>query len=311
MVWSFFGLWFYHWLQPDTIAMNEKRRSDVTEETLSPENENKKPPILAENETTLIYDTPTRTESSSGLQAITETGDVLFKYPENIKIIKNSARIKIPMNTQDFKYKLNSYLLEHPNTELVIVSKYSAEEDIESPNYGTQRAQQIKTILVDTGIPAQRIVLKPHITSIEFSNNNSFNDAFSFTIQPLNVLRIENIKKAVPETKTIYPQYSDSGILNSPALEKMLQDVKTALEANPKLIITIVGHTDNVGNAIDNYRRGLELAKQVRWYLIAKGNINKTKIVAVSEGEGRAIASNNTEKGRMLNQRIELKFNLE
>lgn len=310
IIWSFFGLWFYHWLQPDTIAMNKIDRSDVTEETISPEYKNEKVPLLDENDTTTV-NTPTTAESSFGLKAVTDNGDLLFSYPENIEITKNSASINIPTNTQDFKYKLNSYLLEHPDTELVIASKYSAEENIESPNYGTQRAQQIKTILVDTGIPGQRIVLKPHITSIEFNNNNSFNNAFSFTIQPLNKLRIANIKKEVPETKTIYPRYSDSGILNSPELEKMLQEVKTALEANPKMHITIVGHTDNVGNAIDNYRRGLELAKQVRWYLVAKGNINKNKIVATSEGERQAIASNNTEKGRVLNQRIELKFTVE
>ena len=130
-------------------------------------------------------------------------------------------------------------------------------------------------------------------------------------VQPLDLVRIENIKNAIPETKTIYPRFSSSGILNSPALETTLQEVKTALETNPNITVTVVGHTDNIGSAIDNYTRGLEFAKQIRWYLVVKGEISKEKIRATSQGEGLAIASNRTEKGRALNQRIELKFNAE
>lgn len=310
IVWSFFGLWFYHWLQPDSFARLDKtERDDSFEKNRLPEHEREKLPFITENEAPAFLDTPTITYSPSGLRAITEKGDLLFEYPENIKIKKNSAAIQIPTSTQDFKYKLNSYLLQYPNTELVITSKYSAEENIESPNYGTQRAQQIKAILVDAGVATQRIVLKPHITPIEFSIDNSYDNAFSFTLQPLDLVRVENIKKAIPETKVIYPRFSSSDILNSSALEKTLQEVIIALEVNPDIIITVVGHTDNVGNAIDNYKRGLEFAKQMRWYLVSKGNIDKNKIVATSQGEGQAIASNNTEKGRTLNQRIELKFN--
>lgn len=311
IVWSFFGLWFYHWLQPETIAMaNETNKTSRTEKTTLPEYEKETLPLLTENETSDILETPTLIEIPKGLSATTEQGDLLFLYPNSIRIEKNSAQVHIPTETQEFKYKLSTYLLEHPNTELVIASKYSAEENIESPNFGSRRAKQIKAILIDAGVAAQRIVLKPHITPIEFNLDNSYDNAFSFTIQPLDLVRIENIKNAIPETKTIYPRFSSSGILNSPVLENTLQEVQTALEANPTLKITVIGHTDNVGNAIDNYKRGLEFARQIRWYLVSKGPIDKSKIKAVSEGEGQAIASNRTEKGRRLNQRIELKFNV-
>jgi len=312
IVWSFFGLWFYHWLQPDTIAMvNETTKNNINEKKASPEYENETLPLLTENETTETLNPQGLIESTAGLSATTEEGELLFLYPENISIEKNSASIYIPTKTQDFKYKLNTYLLEHPDTEVVIASKYSAEENIESPNFGIQRAQKIKNILIDAGVATQRIVIKPHITPIKFNVDTSYDNAFSFRIQPLDLARIENIKKAIPETKTIYPRFSSSGILNSPVLENTLQEIQTAFEANPTLTITVVGHTDNIGNAIDNYKRGLDFARQIRWYFVTKGSIDKNKIKAVSEGEGKAIASNNTEKGRTLNQRIELKFNAE
>ncbi|WP_432410465.1 OmpA family protein [Rasiella sp. SM2506] len=312
IIWSFFGLWFYHWLQQDTMAMyTETETGNTPEAKTAAEYAKERLPLRIENEAPDIVDSPNVAEANAGLTATTEEGDILFRYPENIQIKKNSATVYIPTNTHDFKYKLNSYLLEHTNTELVVVSKYSAEENIESPNYGTQRAQKIKAILIDAGIASQRIVIKPHITPIEFNLDNSYDKAFSFTIQPLDLKRVENIKKAIPETKTIYPRFSSSDILNSPALEKTLQEVVRVFEANPTLKITVVGHTDNIGNATDNYLRGLEFAKQMRWYLVSKGNIDKNKIKAISEGESQAIANNNTEKGRTLNQRIEIKFSEE
>jgi OOP family OmpA-OmpF porin len=312
ITWSFFGLWFYHWLQRDAITMrNDTTKDNFTEQTASSRYEKETLPLVTRIEKAAILDTLSVTESLSGLRATTEQGDLLFVYPENIEIKKNSATIYIPTSTQGFKYKLNSYLLEHPNTELVITSKYSAEENIESSNYGKQRAKQIKAILVDAGVAAQRIVLKPHITPIQFKNDTSFDDAFSFTIQPLDLERIENSTKAIPESKTIYPRYSSSGILDSTVLKMTLQEAKMALEANSNLKITVIGHTDNIGNATDNYNRGLEFAKQVRWYLVSKGGINRKSIRAVSKGESEAIASNRTEKGRNLNQRIELKFSTE
>ncbi len=312
IVWSFFGLWFYHWLQPDAIARYTETKNDVTsEERNNAGYENDGLPLFTENETSNTLDSLNNAESYTGLTATTEQGGVLFMYPENIQIKKNSATVYIPPNTQDFKYKLNSYLLEHANTEVVIVSKYSAEENIESPNFGTQRAKQIKAMLLDAGVAAQRIVIKPHITTIAFNIDNRYDKAISFTIQPLDLKRAENFNKEIPETKTIYPRFSSSEILNSPVLETTLQEVLRALEANPNLKITVVGHTDNIGSAIDNYSRGLEFARQIRWYLVSKGNIDKNKIKAISEGEGQAIASNNTEKGRNLNQRIEIKFSEE
>ena len=63
-----------------------------------------------------------------------------------------------------------------------------------------------------------------------------------------------------------------------------------------------------MGNANDNYHRGLEFARQVRWYIVAKGPVNRNRVHALSKGESEAIASNNTEKGRTLNQRIEIRY---
>ena len=193
IIWSFFGLWFYHWLQPDEVAMKVTTENpDEYLDTIVAESNQKntqyqdKNALPVNSKTTIEYET-------AGLAVTTEKGDLVFSYPENISIKKNSAIINIPQSIQDFKYKLNNYLLEHPGIELVIVSKYSAEENIESPNYGVQRARQLKSLLVNTGISSQQIVIKPHITPMQFKSDNSNSNAFSLSLQPLDMVRLENV----------------------------------------------------------------------------------------------------------------------
>ncbi|MEM7187727.1 MAG: OmpA family protein, partial [Bacteroidota bacterium] len=67
---------------------------------------------------------------------------------------------------------------------------------------------------------------------------------------------------------------------------------------------------DNIGNANDNYLLGLKYARQVRWYLVTKGKLDPKKVVAISKGESLSIATNRTERGRLLNRRIEINYQL-
>ena len=46
----------------------------------------------------------------------------------------------------------------------------------------------------------------------------------------------------------------------------------------------------------------------MRWYLINKGGLDKDRVIALSEGESKSIANNNTEEGQFLNRRIEVKY---
>ena len=235
----------------------------------------------------------------------------LFSYPFGFTIKKNESAVDIPADLVDFKYKLNTYLVEHPDTELHISSQYSPSENIASPNLGIQRGRVVKEVLVVAGIPSSRIVIKPNITQITFDGDESFKHSFSFNFKPLDEERVNALKKQIPESRTVYPTYSFQGIMVNEALDNFKDEVSQILKENPNLHLEVVGHTDNVGNAIDNYTKGLEYARQVRWYLVTKANIDRNKITAVSKGESEAIASNGSTKGRELNRRIEIKFYLD
>lgn len=72
-----------------------------------------------------------------------------------------------------------------------------------------------------------------------------------------------------------------------------------------KTKIVVVGHTDDVGNAASNAKRGLARANSVVNYLVGKG-FSKDLIIVASKGESKPIASNKDDAGRAKNRRVEI-----
>ncbi|GJM32471.1 MAG: hypothetical protein DHS20C18_14720 [Saprospiraceae bacterium] len=73
------------------------------------------------------------------------------------------------------------------------------------------------------------------------------------------------------------------------------------------LAIEIQGHTDNVGSETNNQQLSENRAKAVREYLINKG-VEESKVAAAGYGENKPVASNDTEKGRASNRRVEIQL---
>jgi outer membrane protein OmpA-like peptidoglycan-associated protein len=71
--------------------------------------------------------------------------------------------------------------------------------------------------------------------------------------------------------------------------------------------LVIVGHTDNVGTAHYNQELGLLRAKSVQQYLNARTAL-PTRLEMNSEGEQAPVASNDSNRGRASNRRVEIKL---
>ena len=78
------------------------------------------------------------------------------------------------------------------------------------------------------------------------------------------------------------------------------------LKQNQDLVVAIEGHTDNVGNKIENLYLSKERAKSVYDYLIQSG-VQKQRLSYEGFGEEMPIVSNDSEEGRALNRRTEFK----
>ena len=77
------------------------------------------------------------------------------------------------------------------------------------------------------------------------------------------------------------------------------------LRGNPKREIIIEGHTDSVGNAVDNKQLSLRRAQAVKDFLTSQG-IAESRIEARGFGEEVPVATNTTNAGRKLNRRVEI-----
>ena len=86
-------------------------------------------------------------------------------------------------------------------------------------------------------------------------------------------------------------------------LDKLIQFLK----ANPKAVIEISGHTDNVGKPSDNITLSENRAKAVLEYLV-QSEIPENRLKAVGYGDQQPIADNSTKEGRAQNRRTEFKI---
>lgn len=96
----------------------------------------------------------------------------------------------------------------------------------------------------------------------------------------------------------------DSLTLNA---RHILDTVAVALDSRPDVKVEIGGHTDGKGS--DSYNAALSdrRSRTVRDYLVAKG-ISAARLSTKGYGESVPVASNDTDQGRELNRRVELKL---
>ena len=86
-------------------------------------------------------------------------------------------------------------------------------------------------------------------------------------------------------------------------LNKLLEFLKD----NPSLAIEIGGHTDNIGSASYNLDLSLRRASEVYSYLIGHG-IPEERLSYNGYGYTEPVASNDTEEGRAMNRRTEIRI---
>lgn len=96
-----------------------------------------------------------------------------------------------------------------------------------------------------------------------------------------------------------------------PSARKQLDDVVAALEIVSTLKedrgrgITVIGHTDSVGDDEKNQTLSLRRAETVRNYIIASG-ISRDRVQAEGGGETNPVADNKTAQGRAKNRRVDI-----
>lgn len=86
-----------------------------------------------------------------------------------------------------------------------------------------------------------------------------------------------------------------------------LQTVQNFLKENPSVKISVEGHTDNEGTSAYNKSLSQNRAKSVYGYLVAAG-VDASRLSYKGFGDSQPVAPNDTEEGRALNRRTEIKI---
>lgn len=90
----------------------------------------------------------------------------------------------------------------------------------------------------------------------------------------------------------------------TPVARDRLLNMASGLRGQPDLRLEIAGHTDAIGSEQANVALSRQRAESVRRYLVEQG-IPSHRLTARGYGEGRPVASNETEVGRARNRRVE------
>lgn len=183
-------------------------------------------------------------------------------------------------------------------------------EEVTSPNIPTTTNLTTETTedsltasIANTASNSQLLAdeLKKSITISDTIDINKGEPEVSFE-EPLSEKEEEEIA-----TKLFYPRYTASQeLILDKKLVEYAKELKQLLKENPDKKITIIGHTDNIGSAKDNFAIALKKSRQVKWYLTARKGLPRSKIKATSKGEQEPIESNNSNWGRRKNNRIEI-----
>jgi outer membrane protein OmpA-like peptidoglycan-associated protein len=99
---------------------------------------------------------------------------------------------------------------------------------------------------------------------------------------------------------------TDSTVVK-PGLYSEIDRVAGVLTQYPETLIRVEGHTDSVGTEEYNVDLSFRRANSVRYLLVQRG-VNSGRIEMLGFGETMPIATNETEAGRQMNRRVEIKI---
>jgi outer membrane protein OmpA-like peptidoglycan-associated protein len=87
--------------------------------------------------------------------------------------------------------------------------------------------------------------------------------------------------------------------------KKTLDTVASIVKKYPRFLVTVEGHTDNVGNKSANLTLSQKRAEAVTAWLVSSGGVEKKQLKAKGYGDTKPIANNKTEDGRNKNRRVD------
>lgn len=101
----------------------------------------------------------------------------------------------------------------------------------------------------------------------------------------------------------------DSGkAIIKPSSAKIIDEIGVVLKDDPKIKVSISGHTDSDGDDKKNLELSEKRAMAVKTELVRKFDLNEDNIQVFGLGETQPVTNNNTEEGKKQNRRVAFKI---
>lgn len=130
-------------------------------------------------------------------------------------------------------------------------------------------------------------------------------------VGPENVINEYAIDAAAPLPKSAPLYVADTVLFDTgsakvrPEFAGLLDLGVVLLTQNPQVTVTIIGHTDSVGDEQMNLTLSQHRIDAALAYLQAKGIDTATRVTGIAKGEAEPVGDNATAEGRRLNRRVE------
>jgi outer membrane protein OmpA-like peptidoglycan-associated protein len=219
--------------------------------------------------------------------------------------------VKGQTEVEDFALKPKEKPKPPAEKEGILTGKVTSAKDDKPILANVTIVEVEKKVVTDASTGVYKVKLEPGTYTVKAEADNYVTTAEPGVIVKDKETTIKNFKLNEKIVKgqviTLRGIYFDTGKATiRPESYHVLDDAVRVLNANPKVIVEIAGHTDSVGSDSYNMRLSDARANSVRTYLISKG-IAPNRLIARGYGETSPVASNATRDGRQMNRRIEFR----
>lgn len=123
----------------------------------------------------------------------------------------------------------------------------------------------------------------------------------------INVSHLDDLLNSQKSVRLKGVNFKFNSALLTDDSQQALDQVILLLNKNKKLRLEIAGHTDDIGDQAYNLDLSVRRANAVRKYILEKGSIEASRLIASGYGETKPIVENISLINRQKNRRVELK----
>lgn len=205
----------------------------------------------------------------------------------------------------DFRDSLKSGFDQSPASVIEITGIYDPQEinNSDFENLGVARAENIKQLLLTSGIK-RSMRIKSRTGDLSAGLSGNIRNAYQFELVPQEEVTDGFLITEATNKLVIHFPLNSASPEGDQRVQNALKNLaKQAMNSDRNLLV--VGHTDNLGESMDNMKLGLARAAIIKEMLLSYG-MQENKVLEESEGEAVPLVRNTTPRGRQQNRRVEI-----